>query len=142
MGWLGVSIITSTNSHIVPFESHLLTKLGHFELFWHTNFFSKENSFLFSKSGGVQSIWVPPTSKSGGYSTPQPPHDWRPWICMCIYIYKSKYTDLYLSGQSLSYVAVIKYLGISIESRLKFRCSYANVIMKFYRSFNSLYSKC
>ena len=56
--------------------------------------------------------------------------------------YKSKCTDLYLSGQSLSYVAVIKYLGISIESGLKFRCSCANVVMKFYRSFNSLYSKC
>ena len=56
--------------------------------------------------------------------------------------YKSKCTDLYLSGQPLSYVAVIKYLGISIESGPKFRCSYANVVMKFYRSFNSLYSKC
>ena len=57
---------------------------------------------------------------------------------------KFKYVcaDLVLYGQPLPRVQEIKYLGIFLKEGKTFSTSNANAKIKFYRSFNAIYSKC
>ncbi|MEZ4977665.1 MAG: reverse transcriptase family protein [Chitinophagales bacterium] len=50
--------------------------------------------------------------------------------------------NLYLNNQVLSKVEEIKYLGVYIKQGSSFKCSNVNTRIKFYRSFNAVYSKC
>lgn len=50
--------------------------------------------------------------------------------------------SLLLDGQELFFVNEIKYLGVYIKGDVYFRCSYVQNKLKFYRCFNSIYSKC
>ena len=52
-----------------------------------------------------------------------------------------KCCNLYLDGKIIAAVDEIKYLGISIQKCLNFSRSFCNAKIKFYRCFNSIYSK-
>jgi hypothetical protein len=56
--------------------------------------------------------------------------------------YNYKCANLVLSGEHLQFVDEIKYLGVFIKSGVQFCCDYTQTKIKFYRSFNSIYSKC
>jgi len=65
--------------------------------------------------------------------------------CMVLRIgnrFNKAVSSLVLDGQELCRVDEIKYLGVYIKSGLHFRCSHAQIKLKFYRCFNSIYSKC
>lgn len=55
--------------------------------------------------------------------------------------FKEKCGTLTLYNENVRYVESIKYLGIFIKSAKTFECCYDNAKSKFYRSFNSIYSK-
>src|SRR3989442_7977768 len=52
-----------------------------------------------------------------------------------------KCCDLYLDGKIIAAVDEINYLGISTEKCSMFSRSFCNAKIKFYRCFNSIYSK-
>lgn len=56
--------------------------------------------------------------------------------------YKKVCVNLTLNGQNLLFSNKIKYLGIHIKSFRYFLCDFEYVKMKFYRSFNRIYSHC
>ena len=59
---------------------------------------------------------------------------------MCIiYIYIYIYIYTYIS--LLEYVQSIQYLGAYIETAQQFKCTYDHVKLKWYRTFNAIYSK-
>jgi len=49
--------------------------------------------------------------------------------------------NLSLGGQYLDYVSSIKYLGVYIVTGKVFSCNYDHVKLKFYRTFNAIYTK-
>ena len=50
--------------------------------------------------------------------------------------------SLQLSDNDLLYVDTIKYLGVYIKKAKKFCCTYEHCKLKFFRSFNAVYSRC
>ena len=55
--------------------------------------------------------------------------------------FKISCKKLLLDGKELNYVDEIKYLGIIIQAGSAFRCVYSQCKLKFYRSFNTIYSR-
>ena len=55
--------------------------------------------------------------------------------------FKRKCEVLKLDGQNLDYVSEFKYLGVFVQSGNYFTCSLNHTKLKFYRCFNSIYSK-
>ena len=55
--------------------------------------------------------------------------------------FKVNCTALALSGNTIKYVDCIEYLGVFVKSGKCFTCTYDHIKLKFYRAFNSLYSK-
>ena len=55
--------------------------------------------------------------------------------------YKVKCKPLVLAGCELQFVQCLKYLGVQFVASKKLKCSVNNVRLKFYRSFNAIYSR-
>jgi len=55
--------------------------------------------------------------------------------------FKLKCCDLLLDGQVIPYVNEVKYLGVVLRSGFVFSRSFIGAKIKFYRSFNAIYSK-
>jgi len=54
--------------------------------------------------------------------------------------YKVKCEPLMLAGRELQFVQSLKYLGAQFVAAKKLKCSVDNVRLKFYRTFNAIYS--
>jgi len=55
--------------------------------------------------------------------------------------YKVKCEPLMLAGCELQFVQSLKYLRLQFVASKKLKCSVDNVRLKFYRSFNAIYSR-
>jgi len=51
------------------------------------------------------------------------------------------YAALTLCGEPLIYATSVKYLGVYLTAAKSFKCSYDHIKLKFYRTFNALYSR-
>ena len=55
--------------------------------------------------------------------------------------FECKCADLFLCGNAISYVQSVKYLGVCFKAGKSLSCNFDNVKKKFYRAFNSIYSR-